>query len=107
LRGRTLYGHYCAACHGATGRGLEAGAIDREGVRPGPDLTKLPGLSRERVIAAIAVGKASAGKPGFAQQMSPADIEAVTEYVRQSLLALSPGVSGTFAHGGRASDGKR
>jgi mono/diheme cytochrome c family protein len=104
-RGRTLYGHYCVACHGPTGRGVEAGAT-REGAKPAPDLTKAAGLARERVIAAIAVGKASAGKPGFAQQMSPADIEAVADHLGQ-LLAVSPGVSGTTAHGGKASDGKR
>jgi len=106
-RGRTLYGHYCAACHGPVGRGLEAGATPKEGVKPAPDLTKMAGLNRERVIAAVAVGKAAAGKPGFAQQMAPADIEAVADYLRQSLLAVSPGVSGTSAHGGKASDGKR
>lgn len=103
-RGRTLYGHYCAACHGPTGRGVEPGAPAPGGARPAPDLTKIAGLNRERVIAAIAVGKASAGKPGFAQQLAPADIEAVSDYVRQSLLAVSPGVSGTSAHGGKASD---
>jgi mono/diheme cytochrome c family protein len=103
-RGRTLYGHYCTACHGPTGRGPEAGAAAREGTRPGPDLTKVAGLSRERVIAAIAVGKSSAGKPGFAQQMAPADLEALSDYVRETLLAVSPGVSGTSAHGGKASD---
>jgi mono/diheme cytochrome c family protein len=105
-RGRTLYGHYCAACHGPAGRGIEAGAV-REGVKPGPDLTRIAGLTRERVIVAVAVGKSSAGKPGFAQQMAPADIEAVADYVRQGLLAVSPAVSGTTAHGGKASDGKR
>jgi mono/diheme cytochrome c family protein len=106
-RGRTLYGHYCAVCHGPTGRGVEPQAASREGVRPGPDLTKVAGLSRERVIAAVAVGKASAGKPGFAQQMAPADIEAVADYLRLTLLAVSPGVSGTSAHGGKASDGAK
>lgn len=105
-RGRTLYGHYCASCHGPAGRGIEAGAV-REGMKPGPDLTKVAGLTRERVIVAVAVGKASAGKPGFAQQMAPADIEAVADYVRKGLLAVSPAVSGTTAHGGKASDGKR
>lgn len=104
-RGRTLYGHHCVACHGPTGRGIEAAAA-RNGVKPAPDLTKAAGLTRERAIAAIAVGKASAGKPGFAQQMSPADIEAVADYLKQ-LLAVSPGVSGTTAHGGKASDAKR
>ena len=106
LRGRTLFGHYCVACHGPTGRGIEAGTAAREGVKPGPDLTKVAALSRERVIAAIAVGRSSAGKPGFAQQMAPADIEAVADHL-QSLLATAPGVSGTSAHGGKASDAKR
>lgn len=104
-RGRTLYGHHCIACHGPVGRGIEAGSA-REGAKPAPDLTKAAGLTRERTIAAIAVGKASAGKPGFAQQMSPSDIEAVADYLKQ-LLAVSPGVSGTTAHGGKASDAKR
>lgn len=99
--GRSLYGHYCIACHGPAGRGPEGGAV-REGTKPAPDLTRVPGLSRERVIAAVAVGKAAAGKPGFARQLSPSDIEAVADYLRH-LLAVSPGVSGTRAHGGKAS----
>jgi mono/diheme cytochrome c family protein len=105
-KGRTLYGHYCASCHGPTGRGIEASAA-KDGAKSAPDLTKAPGLTRERVIAAIAVGKSSAGKPGFSQQMAPADIEAVADYLQQSLLAVSRGVSGTSAHGGRASDPQR
>jgi mono/diheme cytochrome c family protein len=97
-RGRTLYGHHCIICHGPTGRGIDAGAPPREGVKPAPDLTKVKGLSRERVITAIAVGKAAAGKPGFAQQMTPADIEAVADYLKE-ILTVSPAVSGTSAHG--------
>lgn len=104
-RGRTLYGHYCAACHGPTGRGIEAGAA-REGAKPAPDLTKEKSLSRERLIAAVAVGKAAAGKPGFARQLSPADIEAVADYTRQ-LLAVAPGVSGTRAHGAKPAGAAR
>lgn len=106
-RGRTLYGHHCAGCHGPTGRGLEAGQPPPAGSKPAPDLTKGGEISRERAIAAIAVGKPASGKPGFAQQLAPADIEAVAEYLRQSLLALSSGVSGTSAHGGRGADPKR
>ncbi len=103
-RGRTFYGHFCAGCHGGTGRGIEAAAVAATGAPAAPDLTKVKGLSRERIIASIAVGKSAIGKPGFAQQLSPADLEAVADYVRLSLLALSPGVSGTSAHGGKASD---
>lgn len=104
LRGRTLYGHSCAGCHGPTGRGIDAAAPAREGVKPGPDLTRMPGLTRERVIAAVAVGKAAAGMPGFARQMGPDDIEAVSDFLLVSLRAVAPGVSGTSAHGGKASD---
>ncbi len=106
-RGRTLYGHFCASCHGGTGRGIEAAAVAATGAPAAPDLTKVKGLSRERIIASIAVGKPSANKPGFAQQLAPADIEAVARYVQGSLLAVSPGVSGTSAHGGKASDPAR
>jgi mono/diheme cytochrome c family protein len=106
-RGRTLYGHFCASCHGGTGRGIEAAAVPATGAPAAPDLTRLKGLTRERIIASVAVGKASVGKPGFAQQLAPADLEAVADYVRLSLLAVSPGVSGTSAHGGKASDPAR
>jgi mono/diheme cytochrome c family protein len=106
-RGRALYGHYCAGCHGGTGRGIEAAAVPATGAPAAPDLTRLDGLTRERVIAAIAVGKASVGKPGFAQQLAPADLESVADYVRVSLLPTTTGVSGRSAHGGKASDPSR
>lgn len=106
-RGRMLYGHFCAKCHGGTGRGIEAAAVAATGAPAAPDLTKAKALTRERIIASIAVGKSSIGKPGFSQQLSPADLEALADYVRATLLAVSPGVSGTSAHGGKASDPAR
>jgi len=106
-RGRTFYGHFCASCHGGTGRGIEAAAVAATGAPAAPDLTKVKGLSRERIIASAAVGKPSVGKPGFSQQLSPSDLEAVADYVRLGLLAISSGVSGTSAHGGKASDPAR
>ncbi|HRE14644.1 MAG TPA: c-type cytochrome [Usitatibacteraceae bacterium] len=101
-RGRALYEHFCASCHGPTGRGPEATAPVRVGQPPAPDLAKAEGLTRERIIVAIAVGKPAVGKPGFAQQLAPADIEAVAEHLKLVLATPAAGVSGSSAHGGKA-----
>lgn len=109
-KGRTLYGHFCVDCHGIDGRGVQAarttadaaGAAGVAGVKA-PDLTtkeKTRELTRDRMIAAIAVGKVGTTMKGFSGQLSPEDIDAVAEYMRTQVLHGGlESVSGTSAHG--------
>jgi len=101
VRGRTLYGHFCVACHGIDGRG----AAQAAGGKPPRDLTNprvRAELSRDRVVAAVAVGRKGTAMEGFAGRLSPADIDAVVDYVRGPIMAgADAGISGISAHAGR------
>ena len=88
-RGRGLYGQLCTGCHGVNGKDLAEGS------------------SRERVVAAIAVGRKGTPMPGYAGQLSPDDIEAVADYVQKWLMASQGNISGVSAHGGRERDATR
>ena len=105
-RGRTLYGHFCVACHGIDGTGATP-ATATGGTKP-RDLTTQAArdeLTRERLIAAVAVGKRGTAMNGFAGQLSSRDMEAVVDYVLKSLMpAGGRAISGTSAHGGRERD---
>jgi cbb3-type cytochrome c oxidase subunit III len=107
-RGRTLYGHLCVTCHGVDGTGATP-ASSAAGAKKPRDLTTAAArteLTRERLIVAVAVGKKGTPMNGFAGQLSPADMEAVVDYVRKSLMvAGGRSISGTSAHGGRERDG--
>jgi mono/diheme cytochrome c family protein len=90
-RGRTLYGHFCAGCHGIN------------------DFTNTARrqLTRDGMVAAVAVGRKGTPMAGFAGQMQPDDIEAVVDYVQKTLMTTqSAAISGTSAHGGRERDAK-
>jgi cbb3-type cytochrome c oxidase subunit III len=104
--GRTLYGHFCVSCHGIDGTGATPGTA-AGGSKP-RDLTTQAArseLTRERLIAAVAVGKRGTSMNGFAGQLSPNDMEAVVDYVRKSLMAAGGhAISGASAHGGRERD---
>ncbi len=106
MRGRSVYGHFCVSCHGIDGTGTPPSRA--AGTTPVKDLTTAKArkeLTRERVIAAVAVGRKGTAMTGFAGQLSPDDMEAVADYVRKSLIAGGgAGVSGTTAHGGRERD---
>jgi cytochrome c oxidase cbb3-type subunit 3 len=72
VSGQELFASHCAACHGAEGKG---------GI--GPDLTASDyayGSSPEAVRASIAEGRPG-GMPGFGNQLSGAEIEALAEFV--------------------------
>lgn len=107
-RGRALYGHLCVQCHGVDGTGATP-AASAGGARP-RDLTSVAAraeLTRERIVTAVAVGKRGTAMNGFSGQLSPADMEAVVDYVRKSLMpAGGKAISGTSAHGGRERDGE-
>ena len=71
--GREIYVRAnCAGCHGLQGQGNE-----------GPSLVSgsLASLSVEELSARIANGKRLAGMPKFEDQLTPAQIRAVAQYV--------------------------
>jgi mono/diheme cytochrome c family protein len=90
-RGRGLYGHFCASCHGVN----DFSTAERRA------------LTRERMVAAVAVGRSGTAMKGFAGQLQPEDIEAVVDYVQKTLMATqSANISGVSAHSGRERDAK-
>lgn len=106
LRGRSIYGHFCVSCHGVDGRGTAPQAAS--GAIPVRDLTTARArrdLTRDRLIAAVAVGRKGTAMEGFSGRLSPSDLEAVVDYVRKTVMAGGgAGISGISAHGGRARD---
>jgi mono/diheme cytochrome c family protein len=101
LRGRTLYVHNCAVCHGERGQGAPANV----GLIPARDLASPQAraeLTRERMIHSVTNGRPNTPMAGFAERLPAADIQAVVDYVRAALMVPSTqGVSGTHAHGER------
>lgn len=70
-RGRALYTN-CAACHGVSGEG-----------EFGPPLASNPGLAdADHVISYLLTG--SVRMPPFAEQLTDAEIAAVTNFIRNS-----------------------
>ncbi|KIH76320.1 cytochrome c oxidase cbb3-type subunit 3 [Geoalkalibacter ferrihydriticus] len=71
---RHLYNQHCAACHGGSGQG---------GIGPALDDTQYKyGNEREAVIQSIAQGR-PAGMPGYNNQFSAAQIEALADYLKK------------------------
>jgi mono/diheme cytochrome c family protein len=104
VRGRTLYVHNCAVCHGERGQGAPANV----GLVPARDLASPQAraeLTRERMIHSVTNGRPNTPMAGFAERLPAADIQAVVDYVRAALMVPSTnGISGTNAHGGRDSN---
>ena len=103
VRGRTLYGHFCVSCHGVTGAGV-ANAVPAGQPQP-RDFTNeavRKELTRDRLVAAVAIGRKGTAMNGFAGQLQPQDIEAVVDYVQKTLMTSQGGnISGTSAYGGQ------
>lgn len=104
-RGKTLYAHNCAVCHGERGQGSPHAPA---GTLPPRDLTSPQSraeLSRGRMIAAVASGRPGSAMPAFADRLPAQDIEAVVDYVRTALMIPAlDGISGVRAHGAQSSD---
>jgi len=61
---------------------------------------------RAAMIATVAQGDSGRLRHGFAGRLKPDEIENTVDYVLKTLApTLAPGVSGTYAHGGRGRDG--
>jgi len=104
-RGKTLYAHNCAVCHGERGQGS---THPLGGPLPSRDLASPQSraeLSRGRMIASVANGLPGTAMMAFAGRLPPQDIEAVVDYVRAGLMVpASEAISGVRAHGGRGGD---
>jgi mono/diheme cytochrome c family protein len=84
--GRGVYGHFCQTCHGDRAQG----AVSPNKADIPPDFTTPQGqatLTRERMIASVTKGKhGSTVAAGFGDRLTPANVEAVVDYMRLVLL---------------------
>jgi mono/diheme cytochrome c family protein len=103
-RGKTVYVHNCAVCHGERGQGstLPVGGPTLPRNLASPQARAE--LTRERMIEAVNLGRPGTAMTPFASRLSSPDVEAVVDYVRAALMVPETSISGTKAHGGRTSD---
>ncbi len=103
-KGRTLYIHNCAVCHGERGQGstLPVGGptLPRNLASP----QSRAELSRERMLDSVTRGRPGTAMAAYGSRMPPQDVEAVVDYVRAALMVPETSISGITAHGGRAGD---
>ncbi|UCE30211.1 MAG: c-type cytochrome [Burkholderiales bacterium] len=115
LRADLLYHNYCSVCHGDRGDGRSRASNSL--VPPPYDFTSARArveMSRERIIAMVTHGKPGTAMVGWRTQLNGREIAALADYVMAAFVRPNgppkaaapsiPGVSGTRAHGGRASD---
>lgn len=104
-RGKTLYAHNCAVCHGERGQGsthpVGGPVLPRDLSSP----QSRAELSRERMLASVTHGRPGTAMASFADRLPPADIESVVDYVRAALMVPAPdSISGVRGFGGRSRD---
>jgi mono/diheme cytochrome c family protein len=100
-QGKKVYDANCATCHGADGKGGQAGA---------PDLTDFAKTSQASPAAwAQAVSQGKGAMPGFAGKLGDADQQAVVAYARTLSLGgplfRAPLTAGTGVISGTVSNG--
>ncbi|MBF0152824.1 MAG: c-type cytochrome [Magnetococcales bacterium] len=85
-----IYQKYCAVCHGKTGNGQTSAG---QGMTPPPtDFTApevLVTLSRERMIQSIREGRKGTAMVAWKELLSDAEIVAVTDHIRDTLMLSS------------------
>ncbi|HZN46609.1 MAG TPA: c-type cytochrome, partial [Ramlibacter sp.] len=108
-RGRQIYARVCSVCHGDRGTGSMWASAN---LRPAPRDFSSPAakaeLTRDRMIAAVAVGRPNTAMNGYGSRMSKEDMEAVVDYIRTAFMRLEgpSGISGTHARGIPAAEAK-
>ena len=81
--GKRTYLYYCSYCHGPKGDGRTTAA---QVLDPKPrDFTAPPRLDASDVVAAVKGGRSGTAMPSFAKVLKADEIEAVAQYVTQSL----------------------
>lgn len=107
-RGRQVYAKSCSVCHGDRGTGSMWASAN---LRPAPSDFSSPRsraeLSRDRMLASVAVGRPGTAMAGFARQLSSEDMAAAVDYIRSAFMRVDgeAGISGTHAHGVSAAAG--
>lgn len=104
-RGKILYAHNCAVCHGERGQGSTHPFGDQVPPRDLASPQARAELSRGSMIASVTNGRPGTAMTAFAGRLPPPDIEAVVDYVRAAIMEPAlDAISGVRAHGGRGSD---
>ena len=89
--GRKLYNGYCYFCHGYSG---DARTVAADYLNPKPaDFTSEAAarLSRENMMRAVRNGKPGTAMKSFTHALSPAEIAAVTDFVRDEFVLKKAG----------------
>jgi mono/diheme cytochrome c family protein len=105
-----IYHNYCSVCHGdkGDGRSRATGALSTL-PRDFTSADSRRELSRDRIAAAIAVGRPGTAMVSWKSQLSDRDITQLADYVysrfvQGQAVAATQEISGTRAHGGREAD---
>jgi len=106
LSGAGIYSRNCSVCHGDDGRGaVWASSSLRTRPRDFTAPRAARELSRERMIQSASFGRADTPMPGFATQLSAAQIEAVVDFIRLRFMAgAAPVPASASAHDDRHSE---
>jgi cbb3-type cytochrome c oxidase subunit III len=87
--GAYIFHNYCSVCHGDKGDGQSRA---REGLDPPPRNYTTPEaaveLTRERMINSVTHGRPGTAMIAWGAELSPAEIEGVVDYVRQTFMKL-------------------
>lgn len=88
--GKQAYDFYCYQCHGYAGDGRTLAA--RNLSPPPRDFTTADPeqLTRQRMLAAVTEGRPGTGMVSFAAVLSPAERQAVVDYVRRAFMSGAP-----------------
>ena len=82
-----LYHNYCSVCHGDRGDGRSRA---RGSLNPPPrDFTVAADLNRDTMIVITTHGKPGTAMVGWKTQLTPQEIEAVVDYVRDSFMIVA------------------
>ena len=109
IKPEVIYHDYCSVCHGDRGDGNSRakGSL----VPPPKDFTTATYLTREYIVGIVTNGKPGTAMVSWKTQLNAKEIEAVADYILASFVGKSPpaapsapGISGTYAHGGRGRD---
>ncbi len=100
-RGREIYAHTCSVCHGDQGNSAKWGSsLLAKRPRDFTSAASRRELTRERMIHSVTHGVPGTPMVGFASQLSPADIAAVVDYIRDTFMrADTAGIAGAHAQG--------
>lgn len=90
IKPAAIYHNYCSVCHGDRGNGdsRARGSL----VPPPRDFTSATNLGRETMITITTHGKPGTAMVGWKTQLTPQEVEAVVDYIRESfmIVALEP-----------------